>query len=124
MQRLWVGLGLVACGVLLYLCLMPHPPSVGIHNADKLEHFLAFGILGTWFAGVLAPRYLAVFIGLVGFGAAIEVIQGLVGRDADLFDLAADTLGVLAGIGAARLGALDWLRYIDARVAANRNSAG
>jgi len=125
LRRLWLGLGFAACGVLFYLCLIPHPPTPDISQADKVEHFLAYTILGAWFGGVLARRYWIVFIGLVIFGALIEVVQAMTTyRSGDPYDLLADTLGVVAGIGLARLGAMRWLRYIDRRVAAKRNSAG
>jgi VanZ family protein len=39
---------------------------------------------------------------LIALGGALEVIQGLVGRDADIHDEIANTLGVLIG------GVLGW----------------
>jgi len=125
LRRLWLLIGFVACGVLFYMCLVPHPPTPDISNADKVEHFVAYLLLGTWFGGILAPYYGRVLVGLIVFGGVIEVVQSLSGyRDGDWYDLAADALGVLAGIGCARLGAMGWLRYIDARVAAKRNHSG
>ena len=123
--RLWFAVGLAGCAVLLYACLMPNPPSPGISNFDKVEHFAAFAVLGTWFGGILAPRYWAVLFGLLGFGLLIEFIQsGIDYRSGDPLDFLADSLGVVAGLGLARLGAMGWLRYIDARVAANGNRSG
>lgn len=123
--RVWLLIGFVACAVLFYLCLMPSPPTPDVTDIDKIEHFVAYLLLGTWFGGLLAPRYWRVFFGLVAFGAIIEIVQEYSGyRSGDLYDLAADTLGVIAGLGLAHLGALGWLGYIDARVAAKRNHSG
>lgn len=123
--RLWLSLGLIGCAVLFYLCLMPHPPTPNFSYADKVEHFIAYAGLGAWFASILAPRYLLVIVGLAGFGAAIEVVQAATDyRSGDVWDFVADLAGVFAGVGLARLGAMNWLRYIDARVAAARNHPG
>lgn len=125
LYRLWLGLGLIGCAALFYACLMPDPPTPNISNFDKIEHFAAYAVLGTWFAGILAPRYLSVLLGLAAFGAIIEFVQAATSyRSGDPLDFVADALGIVAGIGLARLGAMNWLRYIDARVAANRNRSG
>lgn len=124
--RLWLALGFVACAVVFYGCLMHNPPQgPDIRDFDKVEHFTAYVILGVWFAGLLAPRYIAVFIGLACFGAFIEVVQYYSGyRDGDPYDWLADCLGLIVGIALAHYGAMHWLRYIDRRVTANRNSTG
>lgn len=124
--RLWLSVGVVGCAVLFYICVMPSPPKVvDMANADKIEHFMAYLVLGTWFGGILAPHYLKVFLGLLAFGVFIEIVQGLTGyRDAQFGDAVADGAGALAGVALARLGAMRWLGYIDRRVAAKRNSPG
>ncbi|GAB3682912.1 VanZ family protein [Salinisphaera aquimarina] len=124
--RFWLSVGFLGCGIVLYGCLMPSPPQVlsGTY-ADKIEHFGAYAVLGTWFAGILAPHYLRVFLGLLAFGVLIEILQGLTGyRDAQVGDAVADGLGAMVGIGLARLGAMRWLGYIDRRVEAKRNTSG
>lgn len=123
--RLWLSLGLMACGVLFYGCLMHNPPQPHITDFDKVEHFTGYLILGCWFGALMRPRYLRVFIGLTLFGAFIEVVQWWSGyRDGDWHDLLADSLGAAAGLVLVRLGAMQWLAYIDARVAATRNRPG
>ncbi|MFN3557866.1 MAG: VanZ family protein [Brevundimonas sp.] len=66
---------------------------------DKVAHFLAFGLV-LWAFGVLFPRRsrIQLAIAAVLFGALTEVLQGMVGRDADLLDLLADTLGIAAAM--------------------------
>lgn len=125
LTRVWLTLGFLACAVLFYLCLVPNPPSPELSHFDKVEHFAAYLVLGLWFGGLLAPRYWTVFFGLAVFGAVIEFVQAATSyRSGDAWDLLADALGIVTGIGLARLGGLGWLRYIDARVAANRNRTG
>ncbi len=66
---------------------------------DKAAHFVAFGVI-LWSIGVLfrrLPRTLAALSALA-LGAAVEVIQGLVGRDASWGDLLADGLGILLAL--------------------------
>lgn len=78
-------------------------PFGGVEEAslvwDKAAHFIAFGLI-LWSVGVLfrrLPRLWAAAIVLAS-GAAVEVIQGFVGRDADWGDLLADALGIAAAL--------------------------
>ena len=117
--RLWLALGLFGCGVLVYACLMPNPPQAQVQHFDKFEHFAAFALLSGWFANLLAPHYLRVIVTMILLGALIEVAQSFTAhRSADWHDLMADAFGVVAGVALARLGAMRWLGYLDARVAA------
>lgn len=78
-------------------------PFGGVEEAslvwDKAAHFIAFGLI-LWSVGVLfrrLPRLWAAALVLAS-GAAVEVIQGFVGRDADWGDLLADALGIAAAL--------------------------
>ena len=68
-------------------------------GSDKLLHFMAFVALAFLLACTGSLGLLTVFIGARAFGAIIELIQPTFNRSADLNDWAADTLGVLIGIG-------------------------
>lgn len=63
---------------------------------EKAQHFLAFlflALLGCW---AYPGRLLHLFIGLLVFGAGIELGQTSVSwRSGDVFDFAADALGIL-----------------------------
>ncbi|WP_291845531.1 VanZ family protein [Maricaulis sp.] len=80
------------------------PPR--LFGSDKVEHFGAFLVLAVLarIAWPELPRWVGLLI-LVGYGGAIEWLQGQgdAGRTASLADLVADTIGVLAGLGLARL---------------------
>ena len=73
------------------------PPAP--EGADKLVHFMAFVALAFPLARTGRLGLLPVFVGASAFGAIIELIQPTFNRSADLNDWAADTLGVLIGIG-------------------------
>ena len=67
---------------------------------DKLEHLLLFAALGL--LGIAAwPRgALPLAAGLLAYGAAIEVAQSFTAyRTGDVWDWAADALGVAAAVG-------------------------
>jgi len=68
-------------------------------GSDKLVHFIAFVALTFPLAHTGRLGLLTVFIGASAFGAIIELIQPNFNLSADLNDWAADTLGVLIGIG-------------------------
>lgn len=95
-QRRWAFW--LCMAAVLALCLMPpaqHLPSTGW---DKANHALAFAVLAV--LGLLAhpARTARVLLGLLAFGAAIEVLQSLTGyRTAEWLDWVADAAGLLAG---------------------------
>lgn len=95
---------LVLTAAILWGTLWPtvSPPAVNILFADKLWHMSAFGV---W-AGVVAAGWSVqgwkVLAGAALVGAMIELLQPLVGRDAELADLGADLLGAAMGVWSAR----------------------
>ena len=79
----------------LLMALLPHPPEVPGNPSDKVQHMLAFAVLGV--LGWLAyPRRRILFLiaALSLFGAAIEVLQAIpaLHRDSDPLDWLADTV--------------------------------
>jgi VanZ family protein len=90
----------VAAAVLLYLCLAPSKALPSVNVWDKAEHAIAWAVL----AGsglILFPRHparIAVFA--LAFGALVEILQGALpfGRDMDIMDLVADSVGVAASL--------------------------
>ena len=111
-----------ACALTLYViygCLIPPDQVPNFHTNDKVEHAGAYFAMAFWFGGLLDRRYFpAMIIGLMALGALIEVAQGLMGlgRDADVWDFVADSLGVFAAVIPAYLGVDSWLVYVERRL--------
>ncbi|THD51509.1 VanZ family protein [Phenylobacterium sp.] len=89
----------LACAILLYITLAPgkYVPGVGV-IWDKAEHASAWAVLTG--AGLLlsTKRRWAILLFAFIFGATIEVLQAVLpfGRDGDILDLTADTVGIAA----------------------------
>ena len=80
--------------------LTPHPLPPGMENIwDKWLHFTAY--FGLALMGTIALRAdrRAVWwcLTMVVLGGGLEIVQSMIGRDAELGDEIANTLGVLAG---------------------------
>ena len=91
----WPGLALIVWGELT-----PHPPDLGeVFGWDKLEHFTAyFGLaaMATMVIG-LRPRLPLTILDIILLGGWLELVQGFTGRDPDIWDFAANSVGALAG---------------------------
>lgn len=87
---------LVTIGVLLALMLGPSPGvEQSIPHLDKLAHVVAFFLIAASLR-ILFPRlsFVLISVATLGVGAGVEIIQGFVGRDPSLGDMAADAVGV------------------------------
>lgn len=95
----------LAMAAVTIVCLAPaRYEQLPVTIWDKAEHFVAFGGLAGLALLAWPRRHGGLMIGLlVLYGGLIEVVQGMVGRDADWHDLLADTLGMLAAWGALAL---------------------
>ncbi len=96
---------IIARGLLLLAalvcCIGMVGPFGGIEEAlvpwDKAAHFIAFyGLTILLFSAFPTRRRLDLVVLAIFAGAAIEVAQQISGRDAELGDLFADSLGALA----------------------------
>src|SRR5262245_24366614 len=89
----WPGVALIALGELT-----PHPPRMeGLLGWDKADHFIAYFGLAAMATLAIGPKPLlkwAVF-GVVFLSGALEILQIFAGRDAELLDFVANTLGAL-----------------------------
>lgn len=100
----WPGVALVIWGELT-----PNPPDVAQDVWDKAEHFTAYFGLAAMAMLVLAVRgaplrtRLLALAGIWLLGVTLEIVQAFVGRDAELGDVAANSLGVIGGMLAALL---------------------
>ena len=104
LQSLWVGIVRVfqflfwlALAVTLYMCL--RKPVMIAEVSDKTEHAATFAALTVLaIAAYPRARLAAQAFILSGFGAMIEFIQPYFGRDKDVKDWIADTIGILIAL--------------------------
>jgi VanZ family protein len=100
-RPLWLAGGWLLVGLVVYLSLTPHPPEpLSFPNADKLEHGFAYGSLALWFCQIylLARSRMIALASLIGFGIALEFVQGWTGyRHFDVWDMVANSIGVMLG---------------------------
>ena len=104
-------LGLVLAGsVIGILSLLPGSELPAQSLNDKLNHFIAYGVLA--FLGALGRHQVSLFwatVLVIGYGLLLEALQGLMpfGRSASWLDAVANTAGAVCGIlialGVARL---------------------
>ncbi|CAH9015663.1 VanZ family protein [Candidatus Nitrosacidococcus sp. I8] len=100
--KLWRFLGWLGVIGIIYLSLTPSLADLNflIVYQDKMEHFLAYGLLAWWFSQIYPARsHLWFGIFFISLGIAIEFLQDLTGRDFEYGDMLADTLGVFSGYG-------------------------
>lgn len=88
----------------LVLSLLPPTPDMPTTGWDKANHAFGFALLAV-LGGVAYPgRAVHVLLGLLAYGAFIEVLQGLTSwRTAEWADLLADAMGLGLGGLALRL---------------------
>jgi len=95
----WPGVALIAWGELT-----PNPPHLtGPLDWDKADHFIAyFGLasMATMILG-LRPRLAAAIAAVILLSGALEILQAFTGRDAEILDFVANSLGALLGTLAA-----------------------
>jgi VanZ family protein len=97
----WVALGLLIALAIAAGSLVPsrNLPNIGL--SDKIEHALSYALLAFWFGSIFGRRALpATLVALLAFGALMELLQGWMGmgRAADVKDMLANSLGILAGL--------------------------
>jgi VanZ family protein len=105
-RRALIALGWAWVAAIIWLSLTPSPPKVDFQQSDKLGHFLAYGSLMLWFCVLYAAAKIriAYAVGFVAMGVGLEFIQGMLGyRTYEVFDMLANTIGVLLGWAAAML---------------------
>ena len=81
----------------LYALFAPAEPGPELFpSVDKVAHLLIFLALAATARWHLGPRR-AVLAVVVAYAPASELVQGLIGRDADPLDALADLVGVALG---------------------------
>lgn len=99
--RLWLALGCIWVGLVIFLSLTPSPPrALGFPGMDKIGHACAYGFLMFWFGLIFMPgrKYRSLGLGFVIMGIILEFMQGATGfRSFEWGDMAANALGVASG---------------------------
>jgi VanZ family protein len=114
--RLWQVLSCLLIAAALAVCLMPGKDVPDLHVSDKYEHSTLYAALFVWFAGMYPrSRYWVVAVGLFLFGVGIEFAQaGMhMGRQGDVHDVIANTIGLVIGAVLAFAGLGGWAQWID-----------
>ncbi len=117
-RPLWLTLGWGLVLTVVYLSLTPHPIEIHVANfGDKIGHILAYSALMAWWSQ-LDSRQCRLALLFVLLGLAMEIAQSYTDyRTADVFDEAADCVGVGVGWLFHRL-LPGWLPWLDRKLAA------
>jgi VanZ family protein len=116
LARLWWMAGWVIVLFITISCLEPPRYVPDLHVSDKVEHAGAYFGMTFWFGGLLRRRrYLLLAFWMLLFGAGIEVAQGLMGlgRTADVWDFAADAVGIAIALALVYIGLGSWMWRIE-----------
>jgi hypothetical protein len=116
-RRLWVAMSAALVAAVVYGSLTPHLVLPVPGNFDKVEHFSAYSALALWFTGLFRRTgYWKVAVSLLGLGLSMEILQGLMhmGRSAEVLDMVANTVGVVAGLAVAVVLTGGWAGRVEA----------
>jgi VanZ family protein len=116
--RVWLVSGWILIVGAIVASLLPSdrlPTFGGI--SDKTEHMVGYAVLSLWFAGIYPrSRYPAIGVGLLVMGIVIEGLQGAmnIGRQADLIDVYANSIGIVCGLVLALIWLGGWAQRVEA----------
>jgi VanZ family protein len=116
--RLWLASGWILIVLAVIASIVPpHDlPTMGGVN-DKFEHIFGYFVLSLWFAGIYPrSRYPMIGVALLVMGIVIEGVQGAMhfGREADLRDVYANTVGIVCGLTLALVWLGGWAQRVEA----------
>lgn len=97
-KPLWQTMGWAMVGIVVWFSLVPQLPQLpNILGLDKIQHILAYFVLMYWYGmGFTRHWRWSAFFVLLGIG--LEFLQGYGGfRSFDLYDMVANTFGVILG---------------------------
>ena len=98
----WLVLLVLLLAIISWLAFGSASPTPNLPGWDKVNHLLAFLVLGTVASFAHAPgwrRTMVTASGLLLYGAFIEIVQAqLPNRHGDWDDLVADVVGLLCGL--------------------------
>ena len=125
-SRLWLSIGWMLVLAAVVVCLVPGHDLPETGMSDKSEHFICYGTLTLWFAGLYPrSRYGAIALWLLAMGIAIEFAQGAMhlGRSADVKDVLANSIGIVIGLILSFAGLGRWAQWIDSWTRARESAS-
>ena len=114
---LWLGLGWLFVALAVIASLVPGQKLPDTHMGDKWQHSIGYALLTLWFAGIYPKAsYWKVGGAMVALGIAIEIAQGAMpfGRQMDIRDVGANSIGIVIGLMLALIGVGGWAQKIEA----------
>jgi len=103
-------------GIVAVLSLIP-VPDVGV--SDKLMHFVTYAGLSAGFSTLVQHNRQLVYVavGLIVYGIALEFLQGLTSyRYMEVYDMLANSTGVMTGLMIRLSPAASWFRRFEAKL--------
>ena len=114
-RRVWIALSIALVAFVVAGSLASG--GVRVPVGDKWQHAMTYFALAAWFAG-LTPRrnYPWVATALLLLGLSMELMQHALTahRIADARDMAANSVGIAAGMIAAHIGLGSWAQRVEA----------
>lgn len=110
--RIAIKLAIVLAIIVGIATLMPGERLPSVPGSDLLHHFVAFGALAFPLALARPQSIFWIILLVSAYGALIELVQPYFGREGDLRDIAANTIGASLG---AILGRVLRLRVLNNR---------
>lgn len=101
LHRLWRVFWLFTVIFVFYLATTPNPYPIPASSIDKVNHAAAFIALSVLFCLGFPKRSPWLMIGtMLAYGIFIELVQALLPyRDCSFWDVVADSVGILIGLG-------------------------
>lgn len=101
-------------GGVVYASLTPAPFDSGIEQGDKLQHFLGYFVVMTWFGQLYHVTWRGLPWLFVAVGIVMEILQGMTGyRSADMADALANAAGVFAAAWLTQGRRGEWLVWLE-----------
>ncbi len=118
-RSLWLVAGYCLVAFVIYSSLTPNPVTVDVNYFDKYAHTFGYFSLMAWFMQLYhTKKSLCVCAGLlILMGVLLEFVQGTTGyRFFDLYDMLANTLGVLLAWSLAKTPFPKIFFYIETKI--------
>jgi VanZ family protein len=112
----WFVLGLLIVAGIVAGSLLPSSDLPDLRLWDKFEHAFSYALLSFWYGSIVGRRALPLtFVAMLAFGGAMELLQGgmHLGRTADMMDMAANTTGILIGLGLSQTPLGSWAQRFE-----------